>query len=152
CGLRMKASPNLCAWVFSNCGRHEDAAAAYQRLLQIRPRWAEGYRHISGSLAAAGQLDRAIFYAGRASELDPHSFEFAVHAASLCETAGRYQDAIGHLTRAAAIAPTVSAVLRQMSGLKFALEEHEGGRICSAAGRVTCAGRSTKCAARRRAL
>ena len=22
---------NLCAWVFSNCGRHEDAAAAYER-------------------------------------------------------------------------------------------------------------------------
>ncbi|MBV8935098.1 MAG: tetratricopeptide repeat protein [Alphaproteobacteria bacterium] len=116
---------NLCAWVFSNCGRHEDAAAAYERLLQIRPRWAEGCRHISGSLAAAGELDRAILYAGRASELDPHSFEFAAHAASLCESAGRYRDAIDYLTRAAAIAPFVSTVFRQMSGLKFALEEHE---------------------------
>ncbi|HEX9535444.1 MAG TPA: hypothetical protein VF924_08215, partial [Stellaceae bacterium] len=47
---------NLCAWVFSNSGRHEDAAAAYERLLEIRPRWAEGHRHASGSLAAAGQF------------------------------------------------------------------------------------------------
>jgi len=89
---------NLCAWVFSNCQRYEDAAAAYERLLQIRPRWAEGHRHISGSLAAAGQLDRAILHAGTASDLDTHSFEFALHAAALCEAAGRYQDA----TRAAA--------------------------------------------------
>ena len=116
---------DLCAWVFSNSGRHEDAAAAYERLLEIRPRWAEGHRHASGSLAAAGQLDRAILHAGRASELDPHSFEFAVHAACLCETAGRYEDAINHLMRAAVIAPSRSTVLRQMSGLKFALEEPE---------------------------
>ena len=116
---------DLCAWVFSNSGRHEDAAAAYERLLEMRPRWAEGHRHASGSLAAAGQLDRAILHASRASELDPHSFEFAVHAAGLCETAGRYEDAIDYLTCAAAIAPGRSAVLRQMSGLKFALEETE---------------------------
>jgi tetratricopeptide (TPR) repeat protein len=116
---------NLCAWVFSNSGRHEDAAAAYQRLLEIHPRWAEGHRHASGSLAAAGQLDRAILHSCRASDLDPDSFEFAVHAACLCETAGRYEDAVDYLMRAAAIAPGVSAVLRQMSGLKLALQEPE---------------------------
>ena len=107
---------SLCAWIFSNCGRHEDAAAAYERMLQIRPRWAEGHRHISGSLAAAGQLDRAIFYAGTASELDPDSFEFALHAASLCEAAARFQDAIYYLTRAVAITPGASTVWRRMSG------------------------------------
>lgn len=116
---------SLCAWVFSNSARHEDAAAAYERLLEIRPGWAEGHRHASGSLAAAGQLDRAIFHAGTASDLDPHCFEFAVHAACLCETAGRYEDAVGYLMRAAAIAPGVSTVLRQMSRLKFVLEESE---------------------------
>jgi len=116
---------DLSAWVFSNCGRYEAAAAAYERLLQIRPRWAEGHRHMSGSLAAAGQLDRAILHGGMASNLDPHSFEFAVHAAGLCETAGRYEDAVGYLARAAGISPGVSTVLRRMSGLKFALEEPE---------------------------
>jgi tetratricopeptide (TPR) repeat protein len=116
---------NLCAWVFSNSGRHEDAAAAYERLLEIRPGWAEGHRHASGSLSAAGQLDRAILHAGRASELDPDSFEFAVHAACLCESVGRYEDAIDYLMRAAVIAPGASTVLRQMSGLKLALQEPE---------------------------
>jgi ABC-type polysaccharide/polyol phosphate export permease/Flp pilus assembly protein TadD len=116
---------NLCAWVFSNSGRHEEAAAAYERLLEMRPRWAEGHRHASGSLAAAGLLDRAILHAGRASELDPDSFEFAVHAACLCESAGLYEDAIDYLMRAATIAPAVSTVWRQISGLKFALQEPE---------------------------
>jgi len=116
---------NLCAWVFSNSGRHAEAAAAYERLLEVRPRWPEGHRHASGSLAAAGLLDRAILHAARASELDPDSFEFAVHAACLCETAGRYEDAVDHLMRAAVIAPGRSTVLRQMSSLKFALEEPE---------------------------
>jgi capsular polysaccharide transport system permease protein len=96
---------DLCAWVFSNSGRHEDAAAAYERLLEIRPQWAEGHRHASGSLAAAGQVDRAILHAGRACELDPCSFEFAVHAACLCETAGRYEDAIALALRAQTLAP-----------------------------------------------
>src|SRR5260370_10887790 len=116
---------SLCAWVFSNSGRHEDAAAAYERLLEIRPRWAEGHRHASGAPAAAGQFDRAIPHAGRASELDPDSFEFAVHAACFCETACRYENAIDYLMRAAVIAPGVSTVLRQMSGLKFALQQPE---------------------------
>src|SRR3984893_12161286 len=78
---------NLCAWVFSNPGRHEEAAAPYERLREMRPRWAEGHRYASGSLAAAGLLDRAILHAGRASELDPASFEFSGHPPCLCESA-----------------------------------------------------------------
>lgn len=112
---------NLCAWVFSNCGRHEDAAAAYEQLLKLRPRWAEGHRHASGSLAAAGQIDRAMLHGRMASELDPRCCEFASHAASLFEAAGNYQDAAAHLARAAAAAPGDSAILRRLSSVKFAL-------------------------------
>jgi tetratricopeptide (TPR) repeat protein len=112
---------HICAWIFSNCGRHQEAAAAYARLLEIRPLWAEGHRHLSGSLSAAGQLDRAIFHAGTASGLDPHSIEFALHAASICETAGRHGDALDYLARAANLAPEAAGVLRQMSNVKLAL-------------------------------
>ena len=80
---------NICAWIFSNCGRYAEAGAAYQQLLKHRPGWAEGHRHASGAFAAAGQLERALFHAGAASDLDPNSVEFAVHAASQCEAAGR---------------------------------------------------------------
>src|SRR6267378_1075153 len=79
---------NLCAWVFSNCGWHEEAAAAYERILALRPQWAEGHRHASGSFAAAGRLDRAVIHGSRASDLDPTSFEFAFHTSCLLEAAG----------------------------------------------------------------
>ena len=116
---------NLCAWVFSNCGRHDEAAAAYQRLLEFRPQWAEGHRHASGSFAAAGQIDRATFHGRSASDLDANSFEFAFHAACLLESAGLYEDAVEYFTRATGIAPHDSAALRHLSTLQFALERRD---------------------------
>ena len=112
---------NMCAWIFSNCGRWSEAATAYEQLLEIRPGWAEGHRHASGSFAAAGQLDRAIFHASRASDLAPSAAEFATHAACQYEAAGRYEDAVAYLVRAAAVEPADSRVLRQLSNAKFAL-------------------------------
>jgi capsular polysaccharide transport system permease protein len=112
---------NICAWVFSNCGYYEEAAAAYERLLEFRGCWAAGHRHASGSFAAAGQPDRAIFHAEKASNLEPDCFEFALHAGCLLEAAGRCADAVDYLTRAAAIAPGDSAVFRHLSSATFAL-------------------------------
>src|SRR5271169_6481227 len=116
---------NLCAWVFSNCGRHEEAAAAYERLLVIRSQWAAGHRHASGSFAAAGRLDRAISHGMKASDLDPYSFEFAFHAACLLEAVGRPAQAADYLMRAAALDPADSGVLRHLSATLFALEQGE---------------------------
>ena len=114
---------NLCAWVFSNCEEHEEAAAAYEQLLAIRPHWAAGHRHASGSFAAAGQLDRAISHGRKASDLDPHSFEFAFHAACLLETVGRPAQAADYLMRAAALDPADAEVLRHLSTTLFALDQ-----------------------------
>jgi tetratricopeptide (TPR) repeat protein len=116
---------NLCAWVFSNCGEHEEAAAAYERLLVIRPHWAAGHRHASGSFAAAGQLDRAVSHGKRASDLEPHSFEFALHAAGLLESIGRPTQAAYYLVRAAALDPADAEVLRHLSATLFALDQSE---------------------------
>jgi len=116
---------NLCAWVFSNCGEHRDAAAAYEQLLEIRPCWAAGHRHASGSFAAAGRLDRAISHGRTASDLDPLSSEFACHVACLLETAGRAAQAAVYLLRAAAIEPADAGVLRHLSATLFALEQSE---------------------------
>jgi len=116
---------NLCAWVFSNCGEHEAAAAAYERLLAIRPHWAAGHRHASGSFAAAGQLERAISHGTKASDLEPHSFEFAFHAACLLETVGRPVQGTDYPRRAAALDPTDAKVLRHLSATLFALQQGE---------------------------
>lgn len=50
----------FCAWLFSNCGSHEEAAAAYEQLLARYPDWAAGYRHASGSCCELGDATRAI--------------------------------------------------------------------------------------------
>ncbi len=116
---------DFCAWLFSNCEQHQNAAEAYERLLQCRPGWAAGHRHASGSLAVAGEIDRAIVHAERACEIEPGSFEFAVHTGCLLASAGRHADALGYLTNAAEIEPDDAAVLRHLSAAAFALDEAE---------------------------
>jgi ABC-type polysaccharide/polyol phosphate export permease/Flp pilus assembly protein TadD len=121
----VEANADFCAWLLSNCGRHREAAEAYERLLQCRPRWAFGHRHASGSLAAAGQLDRAISHALRAIEIDPGAFEFALHAGVLLEAAGRHAEADDCFARAALIDPTDGRAPRALSGAAAAQGQPE---------------------------
>ena len=66
-------------WVFSNCDSHNEAAAAYRRLIELCPDWIDGHRHLSGALAAAGRIDEAIAPAMTAAVLAPDNAEFALH-------------------------------------------------------------------------
>ena len=50
---------HFCAWLFSNCSLHGEAAAAYEGLVDRYPAWVEGLRHLSGSLAASGKRETA---------------------------------------------------------------------------------------------
>jgi ABC-type polysaccharide/polyol phosphate export permease/Flp pilus assembly protein TadD len=120
-----EAVADVCAWVFSNCGHHQEAAAAYERLIECRPGWAAGHRHASGSFAMAGDLDRAIQHAARASEIEPGSFEFAIHAGSLLANAGLHRDAVEYFTRAAEIEPGNPTVLRHLSEAALGLGERQ---------------------------
>ncbi len=120
---RSEAIADFCAWLFSNCGCHREAAAAYERLLESRPGWAAGYRHASGSLAVAGDIDRALQHGARACELEPDSAEFALHAGCLLAGRGRHHDAIGYFSRAAEITPDDPSVLRHLSHSTFALDD-----------------------------
>jgi ABC-type polysaccharide/polyol phosphate export permease/Flp pilus assembly protein TadD len=124
-GARHEPVAEFCAWLFSNCGRHQEAAAAYERLLDDRAEWAAGHRHASGSFAVAGETDRAIFHAVRACEMQPDAFEFAVHAGCLLAACGRHADAIGHLTRATELEPGDAGVLRHLSAAALALGDPE---------------------------
>lgn len=84
---------HLCAWVFSNCQCHREAAAAYARLTELCPDWVDGHRHASSALAAIGHIDAAIAHATAASELAPDNPEFALHAASLLVAEQRCEEA-----------------------------------------------------------
>jgi ABC-type polysaccharide/polyol phosphate export permease/predicted Zn-dependent protease len=110
----------FCAWLFSNCGKHDEAAAAYQRLIACRPQWAAGHRHLSGACSLSQNLDRALFHAAMASDLDPSSFEFAIHAGALLADAGRSSQAFLYLRRALSIAPRDLGLLHRLSALLWA--------------------------------
>ena len=117
---------HFCAWLFSNCGYHEAAVAAYERLIAHHPDWAAGYRHASGSCAAIGEADRAVAYAVTASDLAPDDFDFALHAGCLLLDAGRTEEAALYLTRAVAIEPRSPSALRALSAAGCTLERsHE---------------------------
>jgi capsular polysaccharide transport system permease protein len=106
---------HFCAWLFSNCGCHGEAASAYQRLIADRPDWVEGSRHASGSLAAIGATEQAIAFACEASDLAPHNPDFALHAGCLLLDAGRGNDAARYLARAVEIEPADPRALRALS-------------------------------------
>lgn len=112
---------HCCAWLFSNCGVHAEAAKAYEQLLVRYPDWIEGYRHLSGSLAASGDSSRAIAFAMKASNLEPTNFAFALHAGCLLLDAERPEEAALYLERAIEIEPHDPRALRALSGTAYAL-------------------------------
>src|ERR1044071_4635352 len=92
----------ICAWVFSNCDSYGEAADAYRRLVELSPDWIEGHRHLSGVLAAAGQIDEAIASAMSAAMLAPDNPEFALHVAALLSDRDRVDEAAEWAMRAVA--------------------------------------------------
>ena len=129
CGLRAfaiapddDAIAHFCAWLFSNSGLPKEAAGAYERLIDHRPDWAEGYRHLSGSLAALGDGERAIAAATKASDLAPADFDFAFHAGCLLLDAERVEEAVFYLARALDIEPENPRVLRALSAAGCTLD------------------------------
>jgi tetratricopeptide (TPR) repeat protein len=84
---------HICAWVFSNCGCHAEAASAYRHLIELCPEAIELHRHASGSLAAMGRLEEAVADGQKASNLAPQNPEFALHVGALLLAAGRYDEA-----------------------------------------------------------
>jgi tetratricopeptide (TPR) repeat protein len=112
---------HFCAWLFSNCGCHRDAASAYERLLTLSPDWAEGHRHLSGSLTAAGDLEGAVEHALLAVEFMPDDNETAIHAAELLLRRGQFEEAAALVRAAAGRDPTDHRVLRVLSAIDMLL-------------------------------
>ena len=113
---------HFCAWLFSNCGCHAEAAAAYEPLLERSPDWADGHRHLSGSLAAIGDIDRAIAHAMRAMQLMPDDSGAAIHAAELLLRCGDVENAAGLVRRFAQREPHDPRVPRVLSAIEMLLE------------------------------
>jgi protein O-GlcNAc transferase len=115
----------FCAWLFSNCGCHEEAANTYLELLRVYPDWAEGYRHASGSLAEAGAIECAADYAVEACARAPENVEWALHAGVLLLRAGRTGVAADYLRHAVYLQADNCRALREAAAVHYALGQHE---------------------------
>lgn len=113
---------HFCAWLFSNSGCYEEAATAYERLIEHRPDWIEGYRHASSAFAQIGSNERAIAFAIQASDLAPDNFDFAYHAGCMLLDTERVEEANFYLERATAIEPRNPQALRVLSAAAYALD------------------------------
>ena len=120
------AVAHCCAWLFSNCGVHAEAVEAYKRLLDRYPDWVEGYRHLSGSLAATGDSSGAIACAVRASDLEPANSNYALHAGCLLLDAERIEEATIYIARGTIdIEPNNPYALRALSAAGYALDRRD---------------------------
>ncbi len=115
----------ICAWVFSNCRCHDEAAAAYHRLIELCPEAIEFHRHASGSLAAIGRIDEAIADGEKASDLAPQNPEFALHVGNLLLDARRYAEAARYLGRAASLEPDNPDALCELAAAYHALGDSD---------------------------
>jgi capsular polysaccharide transport system permease protein len=122
----------ICAWVFSNCGCHAEAADAYCRLLQLRPDWTDGHRHASSSLAASGQLDEAIDHALTATESAPDNADYALHAGLLLRDAGRHEEAGHYLDRAVSEDPGNGRAWCALAAVQLALDRRNDAAASAA--------------------
>ncbi len=91
-------------------------------VLALSPDWAEGHRHLSGSLAAAGDLDGAVAHALHAAELMPEDNGTAIHAAELLLRCGHVDQPAALVRAAAARQPSDDRVLRVLSAIEMLLE------------------------------
>jgi ABC-type polysaccharide/polyol phosphate export permease len=107
----------ICGWVFSNAACHDEAAAAYRRLIALCPEWIDGHRHLSAALAAAGRDEAAIAPGITASDRAPDKPEFALHAAQLLIAAQRSAEAARYLDRAIAHAAGEARVVADAAEL-----------------------------------
>jgi capsular polysaccharide transport system permease protein len=135
---RDTAMLRICAWVFSNCRCHDEAASAYRRLIELLPDRVEFYRHASGSLAAIGRIDEAIADGEKASDLALGNAEFALHVGTLLRNERRYAEAARYLGRAVALEPDNADALCELAAACHALgDSHEAVALALRAGALT---------------
>src|SRR5262249_30897026 len=115
---RRRGVLDFCAWLFSNCGCHREAVAAYRQLLALCPDWTEGHRHLCNALWAAGDEAEAVEAALHAVAAAPRDTAIAIQAAELLMRQGRLDEAAALARRATADGKDAAA-LRVLSAVEM---------------------------------
>lgn len=85
-------------------GRYDEALAAYQQALQIRPA-ADIYKDIAAALVKEGKLEEALPNYEHAAEMNPKAADIQYFWADTLKALGRANDALAHYEEAARLEP-----------------------------------------------
>ena len=99
----------------------EEAARAFQRAIELDPRYATAHQWYAFLLAALGRTEESLVEAHAAQELDPASVSVRRSLAWIYVYARRWERARHHLERAIAMNPLAEETYRVL-GLTLALE------------------------------
>ncbi|HEY3175362.1 MAG TPA: tetratricopeptide repeat protein [Candidatus Polarisedimenticolia bacterium] len=104
---------------------YKGAVAAFTRVTQIDPEYADGYVNIARAQIEEGNHSRAREVLERALELAPGLAKAHYFYALTLKSAGRYDEALEHLNRALESFPRDRVVLNQLGRILFLQRRHE---------------------------
>lgn len=115
----------VCAFLLAQKGRYDDAVAALERAVDVRPDDASLLFNLGFVLQKSGRHDEAIERFARAIELQPNLDRAWYGAGLSLVQRGRYREAIERLTEAARQQPFNPFARYQLAAAWFKLGEHD---------------------------
>jgi len=106
------SNPNLqqsleLALAHHQCGRLDDAIAAYRQSIALQPGSAEAHRHLGEALRETGQLGEAIDEFRQAVHLRPDYAEAYCHLGHALNVQGKWEESIESFQRAIELRPSL---------------------------------------------
>jgi Flp pilus assembly protein TadD len=107
-------------YAYFQAGRHQDAIAAYERLLALQPDSARGHAAYGVVLHEIGRVEEARAHYRRALDLDPTPSAWS-NLGTLDFFEGRYADAVGAYEKAIAMRPKDATYHNNLGDARTAL-------------------------------
>jgi tetratricopeptide (TPR) repeat protein len=101
------------------------AEAAFRRVVEIDPNYADGFVNVARALVEEGDQGRAAVELQKALALQPELPKAHYFLALTLKAAGRYEEALDHLNRAVAAFPRDRVVLDQIGRIQFLLRRYD---------------------------
>ena len=100
-------------------GDIKGAEAAFAKVTEIEPGYADGWVNIGRAMVQEGDMERAEVFLRKALAIDPSLAKTHFFLGFALKTLGRYDEALTHLRRAAAAYPRDRVVLNQAGRILF---------------------------------
>ncbi|OCR01901.1 glycosyl transferase family 2 [Oscillatoriales cyanobacterium USR001] len=108
---------NQRAEIYLSQGKIEDAIAACEQALKIKPDFAPALKTLGNALQAQGRIEEARLWYAKAIEVQPNFPEAYANLGSIFATQQKWSEAISHYQRALVLKPNFAGVYRNLAKL-----------------------------------